>query len=96
VHALQTGALISFASKANSSFSSLNRSKQCFLLEFVDLLGVMFTGERRRIVVREREEGVWLVKKEWRRRGWRVLGDGVLRQERINILDFDGFDVLLV
>lgn len=57
---------------------------------------MMFTGERRRIVVREREEGVWLVKKEWRRRGWRVVSDGVLRQERINILDFDGFDVLLV
>jgi len=44
----------------------------------VDILGVMFTGERRRIVVRERE-GVWLVKNEWRRRGWLVVGDGVLR-----------------
>jgi hypothetical protein len=65
--------------QANSSFSSLYWSKQfVFLLEFVDLLGVMFTGERRRVVVRERE-GVWLVKNEWRRRGWLVVGDGVLR-----------------
>jgi len=64
--------------QTQASPRSTGQSNLFFLLEFVDILGVMFTGERRRIVVRERE-GVWLVKNEWRRRGWLVVGDGVLR-----------------